>query len=376
MRIGILTVPFNNNYGGFLQAYALKQVFSGLGFDVIFINRKRDKKLIYDFIKRLIKKCICPNKVVLLQSKQQKQISINTNEFVKQYLTPQTKPYYNSNKIKKDIKNYNIDYYVVGSDQVWRYLYAQDSISDYFFDFIDTTKQPCFSYAASFGVDNNEYPPEYLQKCSLLLRNFIAISVREISAVNILRDYFNIEKPVSVVLDPTLLINEEHYLKLMKIRNFKLPDQDYILCYILDENESKRQFISYVESQLNLNSIYFHAQTSSCTQPVRPVEEWLFYIKNARYVLTDSFHGCVFSIIFKKPFYVYGNDNRGKARFDSLLNIFSLHDRYFDDTTSLNELNLTAGIDWNHVNKVLEVGRAKSMDFIVNALASVQNFRI
>ena len=328
MRIGILTVPFNNNYGGFLQAYALKQVFSGLGFDVIFINRKRDKKLIYDFIKRLIKKCICPNKVVLLQSKQQKQISINTNEFVKQYLTPQTKPYYNSNKIKKDIKNYNIDYYVVGSDQVWRYLYAQDSISDYFFDFIDTTKQPCFSYAASFGVDNNEYPPEYLQKCSLLLRNFIAISVREISAVNILRDYLNIEKPVSVVLDPTLLINEEHYLKLMKIRNFKLPDQDYILCYILDENES------------------------------------------------DSFHGCVFSIIFKKPFYVYGNDNRGKARFDSLLNIFSLQDRYVDDTTSLNELNLTAGIDWNHVNKVLEVGRAKSMDFIVNALASVQNFRI
>ena len=108
MRIGILTVPFNNNYGGFLQAYALKQVFIELGFDVIFINRKRDKKFVREFIKRLIKKCICPNRVVLLQLKKQKQISINTDEFIKKYLTPYTKPYYNSKNLKKDIKRYNI----------------------------------------------------------------------------------------------------------------------------------------------------------------------------------------------------------------------------------------------------------------------------
>ena len=368
MRIGILTVPFNNNYGGFLQAYALKQVFIELGFEVVFINRRRDKKLIKDFIKRSIKKCIHPNRVVLFQSKQQKKISINTDLFIKQYLSPRTKPYYNSKNLKKDIKRYNIDYYVVGSDQVWRYLYAQDSICDYFFDFIDTTKQPCFSYAASFGVNNNEYPPEYLRKCSSLLNNFIAISVRETSAADILRDYFSIMKPVSVTLDPTLLIDEKYYLRLIESRDFKLPDQEYIFCYILDKNERKQQLVSCVESQLNLNSIYFHAQTLSYVQPVRPVEEWLLYIKNAKYVLTDSFHGCVFSIIFKKPFYVYGNDNRGKARFDNLLSIFSLQDRYIDDKTLLNELNLTARIYWNHVEKVLASERTKSMDFIDNAI--------
>ena len=181
-------------------------------------------------------------------------------------------------------------------------------------------------------------------------------------------------KPVSVTLDPTLLIDEKYYLRLIESRDFKLPDQEYIFCYILDKNERKQQLVSCVESQLNLNSIYFHAQTLSYVQPVRPVEEWLLYIKNAKYVLTDSFHGCVFSIIFKKPFYVYGNDNRGKARFDNLLSIFSLQDRYIDDKTLLNELNLTAGIDWNHVNKVLEAERTKSMDFISNAISLCLKF--
>ena len=121
MKIGILTVPFNNNYGGFLQAFALKKVLQDMGLEVVFINRRRNKNTNYRVIikKALIKLGVCKDRI--------KELSKYTEQFKREYLYPMTEEYYTSEELKKCL-NYNFDAVIVGSDQVWRYKSAGDSI--------------------------------------------------------------------------------------------------------------------------------------------------------------------------------------------------------------------------------------------------------
>lgn len=141
MKIGLLTVPFNNNFGGFLQAYALKLILTSYGHEVIIINRRRNRNLTW---KGLLKLLLTSLGII---KSQDKRLSVNTSKFISQYLTPGTPYYYSSKDIKHCLK-YEFDYCIVGSDQVWRYKFAQDSIDDFFFSFLKDTKVCRMSYGA------------------------------------------------------------------------------------------------------------------------------------------------------------------------------------------------------------------------------------
>ena len=360
MKIGILTVPFNNNYGGFLQAFALKRVLESMGHKVMIINRRRNRirtlrSILGDLLRGLH----------ILENKQKK-LSKYTNQFQKKYLHPYTKKYYSSQELKKCTK-YKFDAVIVGSDQVWRYRYFTDWVDDFFCNFLEGTDIPHFSYAASMGTDEKEYSNNKIEICSKLLKGFRAISVREESSVKLLKDYFGVEN-AQVVLDPTLLLDKQIYVDLFKEKYAK-PERPYIFTYILDDSEEIKQSIEDFSHKMNMPIINIKAETGNISEidVIEPVEKWLSAIYYADYVITDSFHGTVFSLIFNKQFVVYGNVQRGMSRMQDLLGRVELTDRLLTSDDTAGE-NLHTKINWDSVNNRMSLYKDSSMTFLKNAL--------
>lgn len=356
MRIGILTVPFNNNYGGFLQAFALKRILMDMGHEVIFINRRRNRKRNYKTIIKdlLIKLHLREDKV--------KKIGKYTNQFKRKYLHPITEEYYTSQELRKCLK-YKFDMVIVGSDQVWRYRYAKDSIDDFYCNFIEGTDIPHFSYAASMGIDEMEYPKDKIEVCSKLLKSFKAISVREQSTVDILRSYFGV-KDAQVVLDPTLLLDKHIYIDLFK-NQYTGNNRPYIFTYVLDEDSELRNAIEEFASLHQLEIINLRAQTGNIKdiKIIEPVEKWLSALYYSDYVITDSFHGTVFSIIFNKQFVTFGNISRGMSRLEDLLGCFELNNKLISESSDVQK-TLETPINWESVEKHLELFKSYSLSFI------------
>ena len=360
MKIGILTVPFNNNYGGFLQAFALKKVLESMGHKVMIINRRRNRirtlrSILGDLLRALH----------ILEDKQKK-LSKYTNQFQKKYLFPYTKKYYSSQELRDCVK-YKFDAVIVGSDQVWRYRYFTDWIDDFFCNFLEGTSIPHFSYAASMGTDEMEYSHNKIEICSKLLKGFRAVSVREESSVKLLKDYFSVENAL-VVLDPTLLLDKQIYVDLFKDKYTK-PERPYIFTYILDDSKEIKQSIEEFSHKMNMPVVNIKAETGDISEidVIEPVEKWLSAIYYADYVITDSFHGTVFSLIFNKQFVVYGNVQRGMSRMQDLLNRVELTDRLIFSNYKVKTI-LEQEIDWVSVNKQINIYKESSMAFLKSSL--------
>lgn len=368
MKIGILTVPFNNNYGGFLQAYALKTVLEGMDHEVIFINRQRNPSTALKF--RVYRMLVKLHLIKDYIGDKIRTISINTDQFRGKYLSPISPAYYSSKAIRDCLK-LGIDFLIVGSDQVWRYKYAKDSIDDFFFGFVDENNSiPRISYAASFGTDSMDYPTEKINKIKGLLARFRAISVREESGKCLLTEYLDVPTSnVQTVLDPTLLLNAEYYYNnLFKI--IQPETRKYVFTYILDKEMLDADALNAFVQEQGLIHVDIKAQTGSIKSlnVIEPVEKWLSSIYHADYVVTDSFHGTVFSILFHRQFVVYANPNRGIARLQSLLKMMGLEDRMLMKSDEYLKVKLLQAISWDVVEKRLLSVRAKSMDFLTRSL--------
>lgn len=374
MKIAILTVPFNNNYGGFLQAFALKKILEERGHSVEFLMRRRYRPKISvsvrlkNLLNWLLKRtdyCYFLNDFKIYR------ISKFTRRFVRDYLFPLSKNCYNKDSFSKLLFHHQADVYIAGSDQCWRYKFAPWYIDDYFFKPFLGTKRKRISYAASFGVDFLEYDEKMLQICEKCLKEFSAISVREESGVRLLEEFFHIPQGKAVaVLDPTMLLPLNYYDVLIK--KYPIKDHNYLFSYILDDSEEIEDIISQVCRDLNLNRINQKAQTGDLSkiQIIEPVELWLSRIYNSSFVLTDSFHGVVFSILFNKSFFVFENESRGKTRFDSVLTLFNLNNRYIHKSSNISKSLVEKEIDWNYVNHVMVQKRIDSLDFLFSALKS------
>lgn len=366
MKIGIITVPFNNNYGGFLQAYALKTTLIGMGHKVIFVNRRRDKDTsvkgrIRDFLYKM-------TGIARKKEKTIKRISVNTNLFIEKYLYPITAEFYSSEELNICNKM-DIDCFIVGSDQVWRYKYAQKSISDFFLGFVDDNV-PRFSYAASFGTNEIEYPLPEIKKCSELLSKFFNVSVRERSSILMLDKVFGF-KGAKAVLDPTLLLHVSDYKKLFE--DLTPPNKPYILSYILDESGSLRNEIKKISNNNSIDIIDIKAQTGKMSKMavIEPIEKWLMLISYANIVITDSFHGTVFSILFNRPFVTIGNKTRGLMRFGDLLSQFGLLSRLVFEPDSIENV-VFSNIDWTTINTSLDRMRNFSLNYLQSSIMACE----
>lgn len=367
MKIGILTIQFNNNYGGFLQAYALQYFLTCKGHDVTIINLNNNKLSRINKFKFIIKGII--NTVLRFESfpvfksiYEFKGKKMHT--FVSKHIKL-SKPFKDRNEYIKFCNNSDFNAFIVGSDQVWRPEYVK-CIYDYFLDFIN---KDIFriSYAASFGTDNPNYSAIDIRLCGEYLSKFKAISVRETSAITVMEKFKWTTENVITVLDPTLLLPKSHYEKLIENYRTKICYKDRILSYILDDNDDIHNILCEAENTMKLKSInIINPEKWKNINYVMPaIEEWLCAFRDASFIITDSFHGMVFSIIMQKPFAVYINSDRGISRFTSLLSMLNLDNRIIRNNIGL---LIHEKINWSEVNTLLDYQKKKSEKFITNSL--------
>lgn len=372
MKIGILTLPIAENYGGILQAIALYRLLYEAGHNVVLIY-KEDTDFLWKKILKIILK-----KIPFCDIKNLKEKCYNEQERQKRKLFHRVfieQEIFNISRVlytKKELENFALqeqfDAIIVGSDQVWRGLYITNwkYNKSYFLDFVDSKNTKKIAYGASFGTDYWDGKKD--KAISKLLQDFIAVSVREISGIEICKNTFGYDKAVHV-LDPTMLMSKDFYIKeLIEKYNPNKFQKGGLLTYILDESVEKYEIVSFIKEILQNNKIH-HIKAFNENQTTYSVPEWLSFFYNADFIITDSFHGCVFSIIFEKDFIAIANQARGLGRFKSLLEIFDLQDRLIFDADDLKNKNIVINkIDYTRINKILEKERKKSLNFLFDSL--------
>lgn len=350
MKIGILNLPLDNNYGGNLQRYALITTLREMGYEAEHIQLKfdyrlKDWKKPYVYTKRFIKKYILfkEGKFFLERlwlSKYQESLEAIL-PFYDKYV-PHTRPVYTRQELKALVNEY--DAFIVGSDQVWRKMIARKYLSTLFLDFLPEGK-PRLAYSVSFGSERNELSKKEIAQLTPLYKKFSAVSVREFAGLDLIKAYHWYNPEAIQLLDPTFLIPKSRYEALISEVGISLHKKQEIFCYILDMNDEKKKKIEEISMDKGLSVSYVNLTQSNS------IEYWLASFCNAQYIVTDSFHGMVFSIIFNKPFYVFGNEFRGNSRFDSLCQKFQI---------SLNETSP----NWNRINGIIDAERERSKRFI------------
>lgn len=376
MKICILTQPLKYNYGGILQAYALQRVLKDLGHEPQTANVHRHKvqssrgKLLLSRIKRILIRLLYRKFKILLKwggTNPFDILHINTHNFIRKYI--KITEIIDTEEKFQLLNKYNYEAYIVGSDQVWRPRYT-DFLTKYFLEFITDDSVKKIAYAASFGVDEWEFTEEQTEICSSLAKKFDAISLREDSGVMLCKKYLGVE--AEHLIDPTLLLQKEDYIKDLDLKETVEPK--YLATYILDESDLKNNLIKNVSIQFNIPVKYLmplnfnvvgEKYLEECIFP--PVEEWIEGIKNSDFVITDSYHGTIFSILFEKEFYCIANKKRGITRLQSLLNKFHLTDRLILNDSNV-DVNSLKSIDYKKVNDKIEIEREKAIKFLTNSL--------
>ena len=343
MKIGILTFHWATNYGAILQAYALQTYLKGQGHDAEIINYRPARNI---FLQRLtwIKNGEWGN-----FGKENK-----LETFRKKYLTVSKKKY-SSNKDLQNMKD-TYDLILCGSDQVWNFSFIQYAEANkrtysYYLDFVGGQTKKA-AYAASFGC--NKIPFEYQQDICSQLNTFSHISVREKTAQGMVQE---LGLKAQVVVDPTLLLDVEKYKDFCT----ETEKKQGLFIYKLHNNQT---LLTQTEKYLAGTMPFSYADKNTT------LETWLQAIKAAALVLTNSFHGVVFSILFQTPFIsvlVEGSDMND--RITTLLSSLGLQERIVTeyDEKSIERIR-NMPIDWEDVARKLKVLRGESEDYLSSVI--------
>ena len=348
MRIGTITFHWGTNYGAVMQAYALQNVLNNMG----------NETEIIDYLPIRVATIQKVNELCLKNFNFFKKEK-NIENFRKNELKLSIKTYKNSKALKKCRNSY--DAVICGSDQIWNESFLLHSEScpnlSYYLDFVAANSKK-ISYAVSFGTNklsnkSNDLVLPQLQK-------FNSISVREKTGQEILS---NINIKSEIVLDPTLLLNKDNYNSLLDRKTFS--DVQKVFSYIIHNEQNEAIKISnYVKAQYSesFNGKYYDIYCG--------IYEWLNNIKNAEVVVTNSFHGMVFSIIFNTPFIVVPvHNSKMNDRLTTLLSQLDLENRIvYEYNSDIIEKVLSAPINWTEVENKLKSLKQSSYDFLTEAL--------
>lgn len=376
MRVAVITLPLHTNYGGLLQAYALRTAVGSLGHDVTVLDLKEKMpapkgirapfKYAGRAFRRLLKGSDGPE--VFKEKRYARELpvlSANVSPFVRKNINPRMIGSYT------EIKEGEYDAFVVGSDQVWRPRYF-DPIEDAYLAFTAGWDVRRVAYAASFGTDELEYEYMQLEACSKLLEKFEGVSVREDSAVRLCEEWLDCDRALHV-LDPVMLLDTAEYQKIAAGAKNRLA-KGKVVTYILDRSEEKRHVIDFVRKVSGMDvhdcSVYPYVNDRPVEERAVPaLEDWLAAFADAEFIVTDSFHGCVLAILMHKRFIAVGNSRRGMARLKSLLDMFGLDMRLVHgiDPEDDGEYFLSEP-DWGTIDGILEEKRMASMAFLKDSL--------
>lgn len=351
--VGITTTGYGNNYGEALQAFAIRKAVN------IYVPDHQAELIDYTCINRtpLTKPGFegyeerLADKQLLFEEFRQNEIGLSGSPV--SHLIKETAPVF--------------DQYVFGSDQIWNTGISQ--IPEFFGSFVPENR-PKIAYAASIGLK----PYNQLLDRTLFeryLAGFKAISVREQIHCDYVQQFTNV--PVRYVADPTLLLDVDIYKELLIRSRARKPDRDYIFYY--HPNSADGAMISLVNKVArshHMDVVHTFAQIPSGMFPYDSISarfdgprEFLSYIQDASLVITRSYHGVIFSILFRKPFYAYVDKKTG-SRFESLLATLGLEDRMVYDYLKPEDVNFT--IDYQSVSERLTRFKKSSIEYLRDAL--------
>lgn len=373
-KIGIVTLPLRNyNYGGILQNYALqKYLIETFNVEVytIMVDYKQQK----DKIKQKLFKLLYYDLKEIKKS-----INSNLENFMLSNIHI-TETFYEIEDVSLFLKQNSFDVIITGSDQVFRSQYLNNQLERIMFLDYDKKENGTkkITYAASFGKDSWE-KQDSKKVVENYLKNFDAISVREDSGISICNNDFGVE--AVQLIDPTLLLNINEYVVLFNHQTKSIKSKSIMFSYVLDQSENKKKLIQKISNQLEAESSQIELLNDQLSKINRSnykefqrkkaasIEDWLFSFYEADYIITDSFHGVVFSILLNKPFVALGNEFRGMTRFQSLLKLFNLEEHLVLDGNEDKILKLLRKtIDYEKVNAILLQERNKSFNYLEKAI--------
>lgn len=349
MKVGIITFHWGTNYGGVLQAYALQQVVKKMGHQVQIINyapfSHRDSVL-YCFKTRHPRKALSQ----LVENLKEKKFIL----FREKYLSL-TKRYYSLSDLESDLPL--MDVYISGSDQVWNPYIALTTGLPYFLTFTSDSSRR-IAYSVSLGCD--DYPRDIMKIIAPYIDRFHLVSVREYTALSILANAGL--KNVVIMPDPTLLLNREEVNQLILKSNI---GTGFYFFYILQENQVLiQQLHRFVNRKLKTRII----NTKHYRNSMFGIEKWLLCIKNARFIVTNSFHGVIFSILFEKQFVVVpveGNMKGMNDRIYTLMKMFNLSNRILQKYDEYEfERLLNSPINWDEINEIHKNLQTAAISFL------------
>lgn len=361
-RIGLLTLPLDTNYGGILQIVALYQFLADNGHQPLHLRKRPIRPLWYRVTAALLRQIPGQN---IKNARANGQARAQHYPFMQKFMPNATKGLQDEADFRRAAQDNQLDAVIVGSDQVWRFEYhSDDAHLIYFLNFVDPDRVRRISYAASFGRSSWAYP-EHTEAVKALLGRFHAVSVRETTGLDICRDA--LDRPdATVVLDPTLLVDPAFYDKAVAAQ--PVYDGPRVVTYVLDQSDKVQRTRAAVSQALG-------AQIETFSLTIKPggkkldIPQWLRAIRDADFVMTDSFHGTVFAILFQKPFVTIPNAERGLDRFTSLLGQLGLTDRLLvsDDAEQVRKL-VHEPIDYDAVAQKLAPLRQQAAAFLLSAL--------
>lgn len=368
------TSPRHLNYGGLLQAWALQRTLRDQGFECATDESRPDVPARTTRLRAALMTVsrVAPPKFVPMRAVRadvEEALNENLLQFGREELD-RVRLFGEDGRLNEDVLS-GFDGLVSGSDQIWRSDYGD--VLSYLFDFVpDSFSGPRVAYAASFGSDEPPFDsPAYSNGARDAARKLTAVSVREDSAVELTRRLWEVD--AERVLDPTLLLRPGDYLD--GLANEAREARGAIVTYVLDPSPEKLDLKTRLAAELS-SPVYdllppvptdfaeFVASRETYVRP--PVGTWVGAISEAKCVLTDSFHGCAFAVLFSRPFLVVPNHQRGLARFESLLRLVGLEDRFVSDGDIGTQMQ--APIDWERVHAALDIDRDRSLRFLRSAL--------
>lgn len=337
-KINLLTIHWGCSYGGTMQTYATIKTLRQLGHKVVLIN------LIHPKTNNLFRNIRSISLFIRI---------VQFSLFRYFYFGKTT------NKMFSIEEKYlpKADYTIVGSDQVWNSDITTSLKASYFLDFVSEGQK--LSYASSFGKSDWIEDENYTNYIKKQLDEFKAVSVREESGLQICKNVFGI--PAIQVIDPTLM--HRNYDELIKSNK---PIHE-IFPFLLAKTNNSKYICELVSHKLG---IPLYSRNRIRNYFGRSPKEWLRRMKNSSYIITDSFHGLAFSIIFHKQFLVVCADVRKFTRLQSLLSLLHLEERFIKSPEDLaNRIDIIQKVvDYNIIDSILDSERKKSLSFLNNNL--------
>lgn len=366
--IGIVTIGDYNNYGNRLQNFALYYVLNDklqnnaytiVNFKNFETQPQKFSNHVLWYLKRMIKGML---KVGFLYFKMEKKIQSRRSN-LKAFSEKWTKEYTPKNaKFRIDVDYNDFDKIVLGSDQVWNFEWVNKDQANYYM-LSGVPREKRIGYAVSMG--NPPVKRGYLINFKREIRYFDCLSVREKATQKYLKNKFNIDS--ELVLDPTMLLSKKEWVTALNLK--KADDSPFVLTYFLSEPSNKmKSLLQELRKTEKLKVINLFSTNKGDIKyyDVDP-KEMLEYIFSASCILTDSFHGSVFSSLFHVPFVVDNNRDGGgmSSRITTLLDTLKLQNRVLTTDYSIRTL---FSVTFSHVDKILLDEQKKSLLFLDNAI--------